>query len=1789
MKRKFLSTLLLFILAISLAVGTAVVSHAASKSGISISLAKNITANVTVADVDGAPKSATVYLKSGGNTVKTFNDVAVSTSGTTATLAVEIAVKDIDKTVLVDFNGSEKTYEFTVKSYLQSLASTGTEAERAVASALLAYGESARAYFAGEAVDAVSGSISYDKEYSASSPISGLTHYSVSLLLESEMTIRHYFKVSGDVKNYTFFVDYDLDGGYDENEKLTAVEKLDEGGSYNYYVDISGIKPNDIDRQFTVYVTNGSSTYSCSYSAMNWAKRTFDKADSSNASRALALGLAGYLNGAAEMKANINYYVNGTLEKSVPYQYGVENYLAYAPEKIGYVFAGWFSDSALTRPAAGLIPADETEDINVYAKFVKLDTHEVFAAGKIHELMTSDQVHGAQFDGTDTNLTYTVKNGYTTYTNTNGSNGPDDTDYAGFKVNSANGYGSTTREQIDSTPTGTRHFMLTIELGKVAGHNVLPFGLTTGWNMGGNPLLFVTGKDNYVYFGQVDEEHRIAELKEDGVAPITIYIDFNTNTQWPVYSATNLAGDTVSKTIGTNLIDNASYMLVFVGKQAVNSASSIFSLPTTNASLNIGNISLDAIPDEEPEHDPMHIITDGMGDIIMEYNAFEATRLPDTYTGDGVFVGWYADAGFTKSINSITAGCSGTVTVYPKFEQAVPDEDAEIVASIKEQLSAFRGTDFGNRTTLNASELSVQPNTSHPRVYVNEATLVDVKANLTHTDNASHYSALISSANTSLNKTYDTFPTAVNSLKAYFGEAENLAFAYLTTGKAKYGYKAIWYILNYIDQIKKAPSIAMTAHDASTVIHVTGEVYDWCYPLLSDEHKSQIINGTCLVTAAHSADTYGYPPTTTEIIAGHGAERLVMRDWLAFAVAVADEAPDIYNYIAGKVVNEYTKMPNWYYVSNDVHQGTAYGTVARLYPNIAADMIMYSATGERIFSEDIDFAEVIMSSIYKMRPDGESLRIGDDFNQTGASYATGVIAYMAYFAGNYYGNATAKAWYKHLGSPVETLYASEFTRAMYLITNDPSVVVEDGDLYNLELVRYNGSPAGSMIARSAWGDKNAWMTYTNIEEAGANNHDHKDSGTFQIYYKGILAPNAGQYEHNHQNYNSAIHINYTKQTISKNGLLIYNPNLEELYGQWANSGGQRVDTAADVSTPSSFEGYLTSNLANQAKVLGHDSAVDGDGEFVYAYISGDITNSYNSSTVDLVMRSTMTLATGDPDHPMAFIVYDRITSDDASYKKSFVLHTMEKPTFNGGSEVSAPAGEDAAFTYISGSNSFYYTNVLGPTGAYLQDKPNDKYNGKLTTTTLLPENPVYRYIGGDGKRFWVNGVNGGNSDVTENPTLHPVGEIGWGRVEVSPSVEQLTDSFLNVMYVSDAKDAQGNYTSNALAPSSLVQCDTHEGAVTFGNVVMFSKTNESVSSVIRFTADGTGEMNYYVGGLSSGKWFVKVGDGAATEHMVDAASGLLTFTANAGEEITLTPADLTFRLNYELTGGNINDTEYTTTFKADSTITLPTNVTKANCVFYGLYMDSAFTTKATPELIKAKSSNVTVYARFVSSSLVALDGQAINNRFTGNEFKGKENAESGMSYINNGDGSVTYKYFSEQPLTGGYGFFNTFDGSTLATNLASHPGEKKLYELSIEIGLVEGYNVLPFAFNGYNGWNLLVPGTPHSDGKYYVYLQNTSAAKRIAELPSDGSLVTVTMYVDLSVNGIATYSAYNISDQLQTYQSNFTGQGEAQLGRVLIGQQVTKTTSAYKPTSYPAAIRLGKFFMKPILEIPSAT
>ena len=127
------------------------------------------------------------------------------------------------------------------------------------------------------------------------------------------------------------------------------------------------------------------------------------------------------------------------------------------------------------------------------------------------------------------------------------------------------------------------------------------------------------------------------------------------------------------------------------------------------------------------------------------------------------------------------------------------------------------------------------------------------------------------------------------------------------------------------------------------------------------------------------------------------------------------------------------------------------------------------------------------------------------------------------------------------------------TPAQFFIFNDPNC--EPRALSELPNTRYFGSPNGLMVARTGWKDgidAPEAVAFMKIGEQWAANHHHLDAGTFQIYYKGILATDTGIYDA----YGTSHDVNWNKETISHNGLLIYDPN-EKINGNAVNSGGQR--------------------------------------------------------------------------------------------------------------------------------------------------------------------------------------------------------------------------------------------------------------------------------------------------------------------------------------------------------------------------------------------------------------------------------------------------------------------------------------------------------------------------------------------------------------------------------------------------------------------------------------------------------
>ena len=140
----------------------------------------------------------------------------------------------------------------------------------------------------------------------------------------------------------------------------------------------------------------------------------------------------------------------------------------------------------------------------------------------------------------------------------------------------------------------------------------------------------------------------------------------------------------------------------------------------------------------------------------------------------------------------------------------------------------------------------------------------------------------------------------------------------------------------------------------------------------------------------------------------------------------------------------------------------------------------------------------------------------------------------------------------------------------------------------------------------------------------------------------------------------------------------------------------------------------------------------------------------------------------------ALVLFDRVSSTNAAYKKKWLLHTPNKPA--GGTE-----------TVVKGSAS---DGIAIADGATIPDNMLISTNGtgKLFHQVLLPANYEVNKVGGPNYRYYVetdgnddNGYNGSNQNggYTTPQWYHDAGD--W-RIEVTPKVRQVSDTFLNILW-----------------------------------------------------------------------------------------------------------------------------------------------------------------------------------------------------------------------------------------------------------------------------------------------------------------------------------------------------------------------------------------------------------------------
>lgn len=588
---------------------------------------------------------------------------------------------------------------------------------------------------------------------------------------------------------------------------------------------------------------------------------------------------------------------------------------------------------------------------------------------------------------------------------------------------------------------------------------------------------------------------------------------------------------------------------------------------------------------------------------------------------------------------------------------------------------------------------------------------------------------------------------------------------------------------------------------------VTGAiVYDWCYSLLTPDQRQAFIKE--LVRLAGTQEC-GYPPTGQGSVTGHSSEAMIMRDMLSAGIAVYDEFPEMYRLAAGRFFREHLPVRNWFYPGHACHQGDSYGP--HRYSWDTYPLWIFDRLGAgNVYNPEQRFVPYLW--IYTTRPDGQRLRAGDTFacstprGQPWGQYIGTLLT------ASYYGDGILLDQYQRQGGSGgnETFFE--------VLWRDTSL--QPKPITTLPLSWYCGSPFGWTVARTSW-DENAVISEMKINEYNFVNHQHLDAGAFQVYYKGALAIDSGVYEGGSAGgYGSSHCLNYSWRTIAHDSLLVYDPN-EKFGGRgYGNDSGQRLphgrSEARNLSVLLAPEnGYHT------GKVLAHGFGPDPQRPD-FTLLQGDLTDAY-SEKVRQATRSFVFLNLRNPQVPAAIVVFDRVVSANPTFRKYWLLHTLEEPRVDSVSAV--------------------------------VDCTQHGNSGRLILDTLLPPaaNADVTKVGGPGKEYWVFGQNWAN-DVDPKRLERSSFETGAWRIEVSPKVAAAEDLFLNVMQVTD-RQSPARWPVRGLDTGDRVGCVIEGPEASW--VVLMRRDNHRSGEPVKFTVPGDHPSRMLVTDLSAGQWHAR--------------------------------------------------------------------------------------------------------------------------------------------------------------------------------------------------------------------------------------------------------------------------------------------------------------------------------------------
>ncbi|HMH12945.1 MAG TPA: heparinase II/III family protein [Edaphobacter sp.] len=469
--------------------------------------------------------------------------------------------------------------------------------------------------------------------------------------------------------------------------------------------------------------------------------------------------------------------------------------------------------------------------------------------------------------------------------------------------------------------------------------------------------------------------------------------------------------------------------------------------------------------------------------------------------------------------------------------------------------------------------------------------------------------------------------------------------------------------------------------------------------------------------------------------------------------------------------------------------------------------------------------------LYKLKPDGTPSREGDNEYPILDDRDTAALGYSV----NRFKNPYA-AWLLRDSGFVVREWALP---VLDFLWNDPDVSPRNPALTNSEelpLHRYFPG-VDQVVFRNGW-DSNA----TRIEfDCGPYlaKHQHMDRNHFTIYHRGHLAIDSGA---DYTDSESPHYLNYYRRTVAHNTMLIFDPKEHFFWSEnlmdAANDGGQRMDSSRFWNTLRSREDWdKTRDLWEVGEMRVVDNVDGTKGQGGYQYALGDATRAYSPHKLRAFARQMLYFPDMD-----VLLVFDRVVSTDPAFRKTWLLHGVNRPSIEG-----------------SGTQTSNGEETFGNASQFRMQEGE----GEILVHTLLPANHITARRGGAGYEFWTPGdANGGpwgsgrnwplepaeGGSLPTDPLEHAMWEKfydndiprirrsnrrnvvpGSWRIEVSPSEPQLEDHFLHLFEIGD-RGKTGSRAVELLQAVDIVGagCATNGHA---GMVALFPTSNTSLDFV----------------------------------------------------------------------------------------------------------------------------------------------------------------------------------------------------------------------------------------------------------------------------------------------------------------------------------------------------------------------